>query len=137
MKNWEKYEEELKSVGTTSFGITHYGKKVLNCDDMHCSGCIFNKDNLWGDSRLCGYDKMRWLFKDYEEPQPKLTKKEKAFVDAISNSALQIRRNREGELYLDIGIASVSLNPDMFPFIDCGWFRSISDLKKLEVENED
>lgn len=134
MKNWEKYEEELKSVGTTSFGITHYDKKVLNCDDMHCSGCIFNKDNLWGDSRLCGYDKMRWLFKDYEEPQPKLTKKEKAFVDAISNSALQIRRNREGELYLDIGIASVSLNPDMFPFIDCGWFRSISDLKKLEVE---
>lgn len=134
MKNWEKYEEELKSVGTTSFGITHYDKKVLNCDDMHCSGCIFNKDNLWGDSHLCGYDKMRWLFKDYEEPQPKLTKKEKAFVDAISNSALQIRRNREGELYLDIGIASVSLNPDMFPFIDCGWFRSISDLKKLEVE---
>lgn len=134
MKNWEKYEEELKSVGTTSFGITHYDKKVLNCGDMHCSGCIFNKDNLWGDSRLCGYDKMRWLFKDYEEPQPKLTKKEKAFVDAISNSALQIRRNREGELYLDIGIASVSLNPDMFPFIDCGWFRSISDLKKLEVE---
>lgn len=134
MRNWEKYEEELKSVGTTSFGITHYDKKVLNCDDMHCSGCIFNKDNLWGDSRLCGYDKMRWLFKDYEEPQPKLTKKEKAFVDAISNSALQIRRNREGELYLDIGIASVSLNPDMFPFIDCGWFRSISDLKKLEVD---
>lgn len=134
MKNWEKYEEELKSVGTTSFGITHYDKKVLNCGDMHCSGCIFNKDNLWGDSRLCGYDKMRWLFKDYEEPQPKLTKKEKAFVDAISNSALQIRRNREGELYLDNGIASVSLNPDMFPFIDCGWFRSISDLKKLEVE---
>lgn len=134
MKNWEKYEEELKSVGTTSFGITDYDKKVLNCDDMYCSGCIFNKDNLWGDSRLCGYDKMRWLFKDYEEPQPKLTKKEKAFVDAISNSALQIRRNREGELYLDIGIASVSLNPDMFPFIDCGWFRSISDLKKLEVE---
>ena len=109
MKNWEKYEEELKSVGTTSFGITDYDKKVLNCGDMHCSGCIFNKDNLLGDPRLCGYDKMRWLFKDYEEPQPKLTKKEKAFVDAISNSALQIRRNREGELYLDIGIASVSL----------------------------
>ena len=152
MKNWEKYEEELKSVGTTSFGITHYDKKVLNCDDMHCSGCIFNKDNLWGDSRLCGYDKMIWLFKDYEEPQPKLTKKEKAFLDGITSVFIYIVRDLDDKLALftvepyKINDATwgswgscILLNSDMFSFITWSdenpW--TIKELKNLEVEDEE
>lgn len=150
MRNWEKYEEELKSVGTTSFGITHYDKKVLNCDDMRCSGCIFNKDNLWGEPRLCGYDKMRWLFKDYEEPQPKLTKKEKAFLDGIT-SAIYIARDSYDKLFLftrepykstssTVWVLSegscITLNSDMFSFItwddENPW--TLSELKNLEVE---
>lgn len=149
MKNWEKYEEELRSVGTTSFGIARYDKKVLNCDDMYCSGCIFDKDNLWGDSRLCGYDKMTWLFKEYEPPKPKLTAQEKAFLDCFETNYACIARDMNGRLYCysctpikddagwnQNGSECFELQRHLFKFIlwddEEPW--SIEELMELDVE---
>ena len=132
MKNWEKYKETLMHTGTM-FGVEDDSGEPYYCDDINCGACIFDKNNLWHDKRLCGYSRMDWLYSDYEEPKPKLTKEEKAFVDAIVRPDYDIRRN-EYDLYLSGYTMSISLKPKMFSFIDSSRSWSIEELKQLEVE---
>ena len=63
MKNWEKYEEEIKAIGIDDFAITEDGK-VNECLSMNCSECEFQRLR-----RKCNESRVIWLYKEYEEPE--------------------------------------------------------------------
>lgn len=63
MKNWEKYEEEIKAIGIDDFAITEDGK-VNECLLMNCSECEFQRLK-----RKCNENRVIWLYKEYEEPE--------------------------------------------------------------------
>lgn len=130
MKNWEKYEEELKKTGF-SFAVTR--NSVATCAYAKCSDCAFNK--RIGD---CDIHRMKWLYSDYEEPQQKLTKEEKSLIDCLPCEDYSIMRYSDGTACVfnphPIGGNEVQIRSDLFPFIteDNDW--SITELKELEVE---
>lgn len=63
MKNWEKYEEEIKAIGIDDFAITEDGE-VNECLSMNCSECEFQRLR-----RKCNESRINWLYKEYEEPK--------------------------------------------------------------------
>lgn len=63
MKNWEKYEEEIKAIGIDDFAITEDGE-VNECLSMNCSECEFQRLK-----RKCNESRVIWLYKEYEEPE--------------------------------------------------------------------
>lgn len=48
MKNWEKYEEEIKAVG---YDFAVVNGKVTRCRDTACSDCKFDHDDF--DCEAC------------------------------------------------------------------------------------
>lgn len=68
MKNWEKYEKEIKEFGIYNIAVTETGE-VKSCDDMQCSECKFSIPVITQHS--C-YERMtNWLYEEYKEP-PKI-----------------------------------------------------------------
>lgn len=67
MKNWEKYEEEIKAFGINSFAMTKNGEAV-ECSNkiLSCDSCAFGKNEIL---RSCYKKKIDWLYKEYEEPK--------------------------------------------------------------------
>lgn len=127
MKNWEKYEKEIKA-NFMRFGINKYGEMV-DCRDIRCFECEFGDD--------CTEHQIDWLYSDYEEPKPKpkLTKGEFIFLNSLEHpEGLIIRRNLEGDVYLGTYIISVGLRKEMFSFIAPGQEYTVSELKELEIE---
>ena len=136
MKNWEKYESELKEIGTT-FGVSRHSGILYECEvDIACYSCIFANEH--SGKRACSIRRMEWLYSDYKEPQPKLTKEERAIIDAFDYTDYCIRRNVAGELWLYAEASQLALKKELFPFItwesNKAW--SIAELKELEVECE-
>ena len=72
MKNWEKYEEELKKFGFEGFAISN--GNVRKCKSTICADCSFNDG-------ACGDEKIRWLYE--EANKPKLTKKARKFLELV------------------------------------------------------
>lgn len=140
MKNWEKYEEELKDVGL-SFAVTRSG--IERCADVRCHDCVLG--HMGGGN--CDIDRLNWLYKDYIAPKPKLTIKERAIVESIISMAY-IARDEDGTLCIynsKVGKDETSwysegkamvIDAELFPFItwESGRFWSIKELKELEVE---
>ena len=60
MKNWEKYEEEIKAIGINNFSITK-DEEVVECGDHGCYDCKFN-----GDSH-CMDIMSHWLYEEAED----------------------------------------------------------------------
>lgn len=58
MKNWEKYEKEIKKIGIGNIAITKKGK-LSDCRDTHCKECI-------GDKNGCDYAFTEWLYQEAE-----------------------------------------------------------------------
>ena len=129
MKNWEKYEKKIRALRTIRFGVTAKGE-VNYCSETGCRKCIFE---MRSEDNCCSERALEWLYSEYKEPKLKLTKEEKAFVDAIVCSDYHIRRNIDG-LFLYGYIVSIGIKPEMFPFIDSEKDWSIEELKALEVE---
>ena len=91
MTNFEKWKDELLRLGKDGQdGIACLNGKPIPCvtiDD--CCNCDFNKDSCDGKFLL-------WLYEEYEEPKPKLTKREWHFLNFIESG--YIARDAEGEL---------------------------------------
>ena len=151
MKNWEKYEKQIKENGLAHIAVTKNGKMKM-CN-KECDDCIFN-DN---ENTHCSDSFLDWL---YEEATPWLTKQERTILEAFGETAylplnLHIARDNEGlflytikpEKFLSAWMAphskddnifnKIALNKNLFKFITCydeeTW--SIEDLLKLEVED--
>lgn len=149
MKNWEKYETELKKIGDFRFGIVE--GTLLSCDDLDCAECNFGFRE--GDMYDCYYLKLLWL---YNEVTPMLTQEEKTFVDTLKDGYIARDKNltlslfpTKPKTYLSIWVSVIKNDDDglvvdrhcvpidweKFQFIkwlDEPW--SVKDLKKLKVK---
>ena len=131
MTNFEKWKDEILRLGRDGQdGIACLNGKPIPCvtiDD--CCNCDFNKDSCDGKFLL-------WLYEEYTEPKPKLTKRERAFCEAFAFPHNEkIRRTICGNLTLDVHNQSYHLDNTWFKFIKAGatsW--RVEDLLKLEVE---
>lgn len=63
MKNWEKYEEEIKGLGINNFAVTEKGK-VIECLEVGCHKCRFREKE-----KNCNEELTNWLYEEYEEPE--------------------------------------------------------------------
>ena len=131
MKNWEKYDKEVKEIGLDKFAMDKRTDMVCMCGTISCEDCRFHSPAL----EACGISAAKWLYSDYEELKPKLTKEEKAIVDAFIYTDYKIGRDKDGRLWLYAEICQLLLKKELFPFIESGtreW--TLQELKELEVE---
>ena len=142
MKNWEKFESEIRGLKTTSFGLLKSGPLRL-CIHINCNNCEFH-------SGECSLKRVDWLYSDYEESKPKLTERERAIVEAfnVMGTNCRIARNADGKLYIYEGTSirgdyegystwsMLLLDPNLFPFItqESGKVWSIGELMELKVK---
>lgn len=127
MKNWEKYEKEIQDLRTITFGLKEDGR-IFPCHAIECRECEFKSTN-------CDYERTSWLYAEYEEPKPKLTKEDFVLLNALKHPVdMTIRRYEDGELYLNIYIIHVGLKKHMFSFIPPGSECEVVELKKLKVQ---
>lgn len=59
MKNWEKYEEEIKAV---DYSLAVVNGKATQCIDTACSDCKFDHDGI-----DCEATMMKWLYEEADE----------------------------------------------------------------------
>lgn len=152
MKNREKFAKEILDIACKGGTITiTKDNKVVNCDDITCGHCLFNKT----DDSICHRDVnsfYRWTESEYVEKHT-ITSREKNFLDSLLPNFKYIARDEDNLLYVyyDKPIrgnkmwisdyASHDMPKDMygdiFSFIK--WEEepwSIEDLKNLEVRDD-
>lgn len=142
MKNWEKYEKEIRESGNIGC-IAVVGNSIRRCDNTICENCKFKEDE-------CDREFIDWLYSDYIE-KPKLTKRERMFCELAETG--WITRDENGKLWryssepskngctwdapsFAIAVWCLNLKFDFIKWEDTEpW--SVEDLLKLEVEAED
>lgn len=150
MTNFEKYMNTIVSIcnqDSTNVAVAmNIRTEVLGrCSEVGCECCKFSS-RFSGNGR-CEVNLVRWLFSEYQEPAPKLTKKERAFCEIVKDGYIARDKNRglayhsnlpeyydSSEYWVpDFGIVKIS--QQYFNFITCepGKAWSIKDLLKLEV----
>lgn len=138
MTNFEKYKDEILLLAKNNRGFAFHMNKITDCKLSGCKNCIF--------TGTCIANRIKWLYEEYQEPAPKLTKAEKGFCEVVKDG--YIARDKNGDLYLYNNPPYVTetdwrecghctrLCSKFFPFItwesNKAW--SIEDLLKLEVE---
>ena len=134
MTNFEKWKDEILKIANTNSALSLVEGKLAYCDNTICVDCEFCND------KDCGAETIKWLYSEYTEPKPKLTKRERAFCEAVCDMVDVVRRfyigrTSVGNLYIGLdGYPKFSLDNSAFKFIkfDESWF--VCDLLKLEVE---
>lgn len=142
MTNFEKYKDEILGISRTqAIAINKRRNAPEKCSYSVCSECLLH------EGRYCNQRAIfQWLYSEYQEPTPKLTKAEKGFCEIIKDG--YIARDKNGELYLYNNPPYVTatdwrecghctrLCSNFFPFItwESNRYWSIEDLFKLEVE---
>lgn len=156
MKNREKYEKEILDVACVGerVAIDKRTMQIRGCGGFSCGRCLF------GEADFCVEELGKWAESEYIE-RPKISKKDRAFLDYIDNRFKYIARDEDGTLLtfeakplkvvaqkrinpLLMGGWMYALNRNMsdfnisFPMVKWSdaepWL--IEDLKKLEVCNE-
>ena len=92
MKNWEKYEKEIREFGLT-FAVLKGSNEVVGCSiksPFGCEECLFYEDNS------CGKGRSKWLYSDYKEPVV-LTEDERKLCELLGKG--WIARDRDGIVY--------------------------------------
>lgn len=130
MTNFENKKDECMKILTNKMALVD-GKPVL-CEGTNCYNCDFFKIESGCDEQA-----MEWLLSEYQEPVPKLTKREREFLECFSNTSKRtISRDLTSGL-LGFGYNGNwcdRLKEDTFQFIKKGECWTFADLLKLEVE---
>ena len=92
MKNWEKYEGEIKKIGLT-FAVLKSSGEVVDCTFgfPSCEECLFGESNY-----SCEKDRAKWSYSDYKEPVV-LTEDERKLCELFGDG--WIARDSNGVLY--------------------------------------
>lgn len=129
MTNFEKWKDEILK-------ITHddYDVAVKDGVPKPCVG-ICNQCEFEGESP-CIAKFVEWLIAEYQEPAPKLTRREREFLECFTHPAYKEIYRKGYGLYVaaDDPENGFSISDDMFPFIKPGETWTLKDLLKLEVE---
>lgn len=141
MTNFEKYKDEILPLAKNNWGFAFRMNKITACKLSECENCIFTGS--------CIANRIKWLYEEYQEPAPKLTKAERGFCEIVETGyiARDLVNNSisyySAKPYIDSHnyfwnspYTSIELSPEYFSFIKWEdkkpW--SIEDLLKLEVE---
>ena len=139
MTNFEKYKDEILLLAKNNRGFAFHMNKITDCKLSGCKNCIF--------TGACIANRIKWLYEEYQEPTPKLTKAEKGFCEILDDG--YIARDKNGELHLYNNPPYVTetdwranyghctrLCSKFFPFItwESGKAWGINELLALEVE---
>lgn len=145
MTNFEKYKDEILGISRTqAIAINKRRNAPEKCSYSVCSECLLHEGTYCNQKAI-----FQWLYSEYQEPAPKLTKAERGFCeivktgyiarDAVKKCLSYYSEEPEKDLngyYWYSPYDSVELPLEPFSFITWGdkepW--SIEDLLKLEVE---
>ena len=129
MTNFENKKDECMKILAGNMALID-GKPFL-CAGTNCYNCDFYETESGCDEQA-----MDWLLAEYQEPAPKLTKREREFLEKFDVTDKAIKRDRF--LYLCCktykGELQLSIEEKLFPFIKQGETWTFADLLKLEVE---
>lgn len=139
MTNFEKYKDEILEISKTgTIAVNKQKNMPVHCSTTPCSECILHSDT-------CTSQLINWLYEEYQEPAPKLTKKERAFCEIVRHG--YIARDKDESLCVYDSFPAqrtlnwvedrwVNIDSDTFQFItwESGKAWSIESLLKLEVE---
>ena len=129
MTNFENKKDECMKILAGNMALVD-GKPVL-CAGTNCYNCDFYETESGCDEQA-----LDWLLAEYQEPAPKLTKREREFLEKFDVTDKAIKRDRF--LYLCCktykGELQLSIEEKLFPFIKQGETWTFKDLLKLEVE---
>ena len=130
MTNFEKWKDEILKINHDGYDVAVKDGVPKPCVGI-CDQCEFE-----GGSP-CIAKFVDWLLAEYKEPAPKLTRREREFLDCFTHPTFfkEIYRKSYG-LYMGNFVKGdgVSISNDMFPFIKQGETWAFADLLKLEVE---
>ena len=151
MTNFEKYMNKIVNIrnqDSTEVAVAmDIGTGILRrCSEVGCERCKFSS-RFNGNGR-CEVNLIRWLFSEYQEPAPKLTKAERGFCETVKRGYIARHRNGIVTYYTNLAYKvpsdgywwsedeSIELKTKSFSFIHWkdskAW--SIEELLKLEVE---
>ena len=129
MTNFENKKDECMKILAGNMALID-GKPFL-CAGTNCYNCDFYETESGCDEQA-----LDWLLSEYKEPAPKLTKREREFLEKFDVTDKAIKRDRF--LYLCCktykGELQLSIEEKLFPFIKQGETWTFADLLKLEVE---
>ena len=129
MTNFENKKDECMKILAGNMALID-GKPVL-CAGTNCYNCDFYETESGCDEQA-----LDWLLSEYKEPAPKLTKREREFLEKFDVTDKAIKRDRF--LYLCCktykGELQLSIEEKLFPFIKQGETWTFADLLKLEGE---
>ena len=130
MTYFEKWKDEIADISNANHSVAVVNGKPAICQTIDCKSCDF-KNNV-----NCHYELLKWAASEYEEPTPKLTKREREFLEKFDVTDKAIKRDRF--LYLCCktykGELQLSIEEKLFPFIKQGETWTFADLLKLEGE---
>ena len=130
MTNFEKWKDEIADISNANRSVAVVNGKPAICPTIDCKSCDF-KGNV-----KCNYELLKWAASEYEEPAPKLTKRERKFLECFTHPAFKEIYRKSYGLYVGTGEpeGALSISDDMFPSIKPGEVWTFEDLLKLEVE---
>ena len=131
MTNFEKWKDEIADICSENHVVAVVDRKPVACIEVQsCSFCDFK------NVKDCDYQLLKWAASEYEEPAPKLTKRERKFLECFTHPAFKEIYRKSYGLYVGTGEpeGALSISDDMFPSIKPGEVWTFEDLLKLEVE---
>lgn len=124
MKNKEKFHDEIFRIACLGTKVALVGGEPAYCSETRCDQCDLN---LAG----CASEFEKWCESEYVEPKPKLTKRERDFIDCIAADFHLIREVDGSIALLTCGFV-LELDEGLFPFI--AKVTSKKELLQMEVE---
>ena len=130
MTHFEKWKDEILKITHNDYKAGVRNGVPIPCEGI-CNQCEFERESP------CVAKFVDWLLAEYQEPAPKLTKREREFLECFLNTSNRtISRDLTSGL-LGFGYSGNCydrLKEDMFQFIKKGECWTFEDLLKLEVE---
>ena len=129
MTNFEKWKDEILKIKHDGYEVAVKDGVPKPCVGI-CDQCEFERESP------CIAKYVDWLIAEYQEPAPKLTKREREFLECFTHPAFKEIYRKSYGLYVGTGEpeGALSISDDMFPSIKPGEVWTFEDLLKLEVE---
>lgn len=129
MTNFEKWKDKILKINHDGYDVAVKDGVPKPCVGI-CNQCEFE-----GGSP-CIAKFVDWLIAEYQEPAPKLTRREREFLECFKYPAFKEIYRKSYGLYVGTGEpeGALSISDDMFHFIQPGETWTFEDLLKLEGE---
>ena len=149
MLKFEKHKDKMLKLVDRDNGFAVKNNEPASCNDVKCEECEIRPSKT---GFLCSSGIIRWLYEEYTPPLPKLTKRERAFCEAVGRGwltrddngylVLFDRKPEKGShMWMNEGANTLYFYMPFFPkFEFITWEdeepHSIEEMLKWEVEDE-